>query len=250
VFGAPVHLEKLCPKPRAGEHRTAFCRRGASRRKRLSQSGVDSHTCQASLSAIAAKTVRPMPGCSMTGCAAGFAKAMYLWTCRKSASGPEQTGDPGARRRRHAAGWKRTARRHRSARRAAGAHDCPRRSSPRPPPRLRCCSSHGLRCSIFSLSIGENALGGVLDVAHGCATTERLSRNAEGSEYAGLILRLSPLELLRAQRWPLDSVLTGSADQLKGKIVVVGVELPQDRIEVTRGLHREVRYGTGCMPTR
>jgi CHASE2 domain-containing sensor protein len=65
----------------------------------------------------------------------------------------------------------------------------------------------------------------------------------EGSEYAGLILRLSPLELLRAQRWPLDTVLTGSVDQFKGKIVVVGVELPQDRIEVTRGLHREVRYG-------
>jgi hypothetical protein len=65
----------------------------------------------------------------------------------------------------------------------------------------------------------------------------------EGSEYAGLILRLSPLELLRAQRWPLDTVLTGSADQFKGKIAVGGVELPQDRIEVARGLHREVRYG-------
>lgn len=69
-----------------------------------------------------------------------------------------------------------------------------------------------------------------------------------GDVAANRIIDVTPSRILRdpKRRLAYEDVLTSSNSQLgdvKGKIVVVGVEVPNEKFDLRRGLSREVRYG-------
>ena len=66
-----------------------------------------------------------------------------------------------------------------------------------------------------------------------------------GTRTAELMVRTSPLDLLRARRVDFDDVLAGrvAPARMSGKTVFVGYETAEETFRVAHGLRREARYG-------